>query len=94
MPKIKKKLTPAQKRAKAERRKMYQIVFINGKQVRVKRPPMVEGVPVDEFIANNADPIWLHQHGMWELIPYEDSDINRERPEGSERDDRELDLPF
>ena len=43
-------------------------VFMNGKQVRVKRPPMIDGIPVDEFIRNNADPIWLHQNEMWELI--------------------------
>jgi len=23
---------------------------------------------VDEFIARNADPLWLHQSEMWELI--------------------------
>lgn len=73
MAKIKKKLTPAQKRAKSERKKLYQTVFINGRQVRIKRPPMVDGMPVDEFIEKNADPIWLHQEGMWELIPYEES---------------------
>ena len=73
MAKIKKKLTPAQKRAKAEHRKMYQTVFINGKQVRIKRPPMVDGIPVDEFLEKNADPMWLHQEGMWELIQDEES---------------------
>jgi len=24
--------------------------------------------PVDEFIRQNADPIWLHQNEMWEYI--------------------------
>jgi len=43
-------------------------IFINGKQKRVKRPPTVDGVPVDEFIRNNADPIWLHQNEMWEYM--------------------------
>jgi len=28
----------------------------------------VDGVPVDEFIRNNADPIWLHQNEMWEYM--------------------------
>jgi hypothetical protein len=46
-------------------------VFINGKQKRVPRPQLVEGLPVDEFIAQNADPIWLHQNELWELIPVE-----------------------
>lgn len=42
-------------------------IFINGKQKRVLRWPTVEGLPVDEFIRRNADPIWLHQNGMWDL---------------------------
>lgn len=32
------------------------------------RPPMIEGLEADEFIRQNADPIWLHQNEMWELI--------------------------
>jgi hypothetical protein len=43
-------------------------VFINGKQKRIKRPPTVDGIPVDEFIRRNADPIWLHQNGMYEEL--------------------------
>ncbi len=51
-------------------------VFMNGKQKRVKRPPTIEGMSVDEFIGNNADPIWLHQNEMWEYI-----DIDEENNE-------------
>ena len=43
-------------------------IFINGKQKRVPRPPMIEGMPVEEFIARNADPIWLHENELWELM--------------------------
>ena len=68
MPKQKRKRTAAEKRAKRERKKKYMTVFINGKQKQVPRPPEIEGLPVDEFIANNADPIWLHQNEMWELM--------------------------
>lgn len=72
MPKINKKLTAAQKRArktaKAERQKKYEWVFINGKQVRVSRRPTIDGMGIDEFIQRNADPIWLHQNEMWEYI--------------------------
>ena len=72
MAKLKKKLTNEQKaakrKAKLERQKKYEWVLINGKQVRVKRPQLIEGIPVDEFISYNADPIWLHQNEMWELI--------------------------
>ena len=65
---MKRKLTPAQKRARRERKQKFMTVFINGRQKRVPRPPLIEGMPVDEFIARNADPIWLHQNGLWELL--------------------------
>ena len=68
MAKPRKKLTPAQKAAKEERRKKFTFVFINGKQVRVKRPETIDGMDIDEFIRRNADPIWLHQHGLHELM--------------------------
>lgn len=78
MAKIKKKLTAAQKRAKkiakAERQKKYMWVFMNGKQVRIKRPPTIDGMSVDEFIEQNADPIWLHQNEMWEYIQTEEDE--------------------
>ncbi|HIB64955.1 MAG TPA: hypothetical protein EYO33_07560 [Phycisphaerales bacterium] len=68
MSRKKRKLTKAEKRAKAERREQYEWIFVNGKQKRVKREPMIEGLPVDEFIRRNADPIWLHQEGLWEMM--------------------------
>jgi hypothetical protein len=68
MAKPKRKLTAAQKRAKKKRRKETMIIFINGKQKRVKRPPTIDGMNVEEFIRPNADPIWLHQNEMWEFI--------------------------
>lgn len=43
-------------------------VFINGKQKRVRRPPTIGGLPMDEFIRRNADPTRLHQHGYWEIL--------------------------
>ncbi len=72
MMKRKRKLTPAEKAEKKRRREMYETVFICGKQKRVKRAPTVEGLPVDEFIQRNADPIWLHQNEMWELMDQEE----------------------
>ncbi len=72
MPKVKKQLTTAQKRVgkktKEENQKKYMRVFLNGKQVKIKRPPMIEGIDAEEYIQQNADPIWLHQNGMWEYI--------------------------
>jgi len=43
-------------------------IFINGKQKRVRRPPTIDGIPVDELIRQNADPIWLLQNEMYELL--------------------------
>jgi hypothetical protein len=74
MAKPKRKLTAAEKRARRERKKKYKTVFINGKQKRVLREPTIDGLPVDEFIARNADPIWLHQEGMWEYLHIDDED--------------------
>ena len=78
MAKVKKKLSAAQKRvrkdAQIKRQKKYMWVFVNGKQVRVKRPPTIEGMSVDEFIKNNADPVWLHQNEMWECIQAEEDE--------------------
>jgi hypothetical protein len=78
MNKKNKKLTPAQKRAKkkakAERQKKYEWVFMNGKQIRIKRQPTVDGMSVDEFVQNNAGPIWLHQNEMWEHMDQESED--------------------
>jgi hypothetical protein len=62
------KLTAAQKRARRKRRKEFMTIFINGKQKRVRRPPTIEGMDADEFIRRNADPVWLHQNGLWEYI--------------------------
>ena len=72
MAKVKKKFTTAQKLArkktKEENQKKYLWVFLNGKQVKIKRPPMIEGIDAEEYIQQNADPLWLHQNGMWEYI--------------------------
>lgn len=69
MPKRKRKLTAAEKRARKRRREEFMTIFVNGKQKRVRRPPTIDGMSVDEFIRRNADPIWLHQNEMWELMP-------------------------
>lgn len=69
MAKPKRKLTAEEKRIRRERKREFMTIFINGKQKRVRRPLLIEGLPVDEFIARNADPIWLHQERLWELMP-------------------------
>ena len=72
MGKPKRKLTAAQRKARRERKKNFMMIFINGKQKWVRRPQLIEGLPVDEFIARNADPIWLHQNELWEFMPGND----------------------
>ncbi len=88
MSKRKRKLTPAEKAEKKRRRKQYMTIFINGKQKRVKRPPTIDGMDVDEFIRRNADPIWLHQNEMWEYMENETED------EEETNIDEDLDIPF
>jgi uncharacterized protein YnzC (UPF0291/DUF896 family) len=72
MAKPKRKLTSAEKAEKRRRQKEYITIFIKGKQKRVKRPPTIDGMDIDEFIRRNADPIWLHQNEMWEYMLDED----------------------
>ena len=64
-----KEMTAAQRNARRERKQKYLTIFIDGKQKRVPREPTINGVPVDEYLAANADPIWLHQNEMWVLMP-------------------------
>lgn len=68
MAKSKRKLTSAEKAAKARRKAEFMTIFVNGRQRRVPRPVLIDGLDPDEFIARNADPIWLHQNGMWEYL--------------------------
>lgn len=101
MAKPKKKLTAAQRAAKKQRKKDFMTVFMNGKQVRVRRPPTIDGMDADEFIRHNADPIWLHQHGYWEILherAMEEQDDPANRTASLPRKSRVIDdyddLPF
>jgi hypothetical protein len=64
----KRKRTASERRARRLRKRTTMMVFINGKQKRLPRPPLIDGCPADEFVARNADPIWLHQNEMWECL--------------------------
>ena len=68
MGKRKRKLSRAEKAAKAKRLQEYETIFMNGKIKRVRRPPTIEGMDVDDFIRQNADPIFLHQEKLWECL--------------------------
>jgi hypothetical protein len=82
MAKRKRKLTSAEKAEKRRRRREYMTIFINGKQKRVKRPPTIEGLPVDEFIRRNADPIWLFQNEMHEELYQWEQQQNQHEKQG------------
>jgi len=64
----KRKLTAAEKAAKKKRRLEFMTIFINGKQKRVKRPPTIDGIPVEEFVRRNADALWYHQNEEYEEL--------------------------
>ncbi len=74
MAKSKRKLTGEQKAERRRRRREYMTIFVGGKQKRVKRPPTIDGLSVEEFIRRNADPLWLHQNEMWEEIDTGEND--------------------
>jgi hypothetical protein len=46
----------------------------HGKRKHFKRPHQIEGMDVEEFIRQNADPIWLHQNEMWEYMDQSDDE--------------------
>lgn len=107
MSRPKRKLTQAEKAEKRRRRRQYKTIFINGKQKRVKRPPTIDGMDVDEFIRRNADPLWLHQNEMWEYIepvPWEAWPLDSDAASVDEKtanqecrkfnDDSDDDIPF
>jgi hypothetical protein len=66
----KRKLTKEQKEQKRKCKQEFMIIFVRGKQKRVKRylPLLIDGMPVDEFVAKNADPLFYHQNEEWELL--------------------------
>jgi hypothetical protein len=72
MPKPERKLTTAERKSRRKRMRKFMTIFINGKQKRVPRPLAIDGLTADEYIARNADPTWLHQNGLWELMPWDD----------------------
>ncbi|MBF0437161.1 MAG: hypothetical protein HQL77_17595 [Magnetococcales bacterium] len=65
------KLTPEEKAAKKLRREKFMTVFVGGKQKKIKRPLTIDGVDVDTWIQQNADPIWFVQDEMYEYLTSE-----------------------
>lgn len=67
------KLTAREKAQRTRRKREFMTIFVNGKQKRIRRPPTIDGIDSHEFILRNADPIWLHQNEMWELLDRSDT---------------------
>jgi 16S rRNA U516 pseudouridylate synthase RsuA-like enzyme len=87
MAKPKRKLMRAEKAAKAIRKAQFEIIFINGKQKRVRRRDVIEGMNVEDFIRANADPIWLHQNEMWEYMEPDPPDDRAESIPADQEDE-------
>lgn len=83
MGKRKRKLTAAEKAEKKRRKAEFQTVFVGGKMKRVRRPPTIDGLDVEEFIRRNADPAFLHEMEMWWLMEQPDAsaDADDEEPD-------------
>jgi hypothetical protein len=87
---MKRKRTAAEKKARRECKEKFTTIFLNGRQKRVPRPPLIDGLPVEEFIRRNADPIWLHANERWDLLEApervsEDADEELSPPAAVER---------
>jgi hypothetical protein len=67
-------LTAQERAEKKRRRQEYMTIFIRGKQKRVRRPPMIDGVAADEFIRKNADALWCHQSEAWDEIEVDEDE--------------------
>ena len=58
----------SKKKKKRVKNSKYEWVFINGKQVKQRKPEMIDGMLVEEYIMKNADSLWLQQNEMWEYL--------------------------
>ncbi|WP_448217488.1 hypothetical protein [Endozoicomonas sp. 2B-B] len=87
---LSKKIKKLRRERKIEQRKKYEFIFINGNQVKVKKEPEIDGMPVDDFIKANAYPIWLHQNELWHLIETEQN----VKAEGQKHYEDEFGIPF
>jgi hypothetical protein len=84
MGKKKRRLSADDKAARRQRRLEYQTIFVGGKMKRVRRTPTIDGVSIEEFVRANADPVFLHQEGLWELLEPEEVEDELEDPFSSD----------
>ncbi|MCF7847753.1 MAG: hypothetical protein K9M45_02795 [Kiritimatiellales bacterium] len=83
-----KKLTPTQKLEKKRRKEMYETIFNNGKQKRVRRSP-----PEVDYSQIN-DPIFLMQKEMWEELHAWEHRQDAFEAQGSAEKKSRDDVPF
>ena len=82
MPKKKSKKKPAVQ-TDAQGQFIWETYFVGGKQKRQK-VRVIDGKPVhdiDEYLINNADDIYLHQTGRWDLMEQRRLEEEAEQPE-------------
>jgi hypothetical protein len=60
------------------------VIISDDKQKRVSRPKLIDGHPVDEFIARIADPIRPHQNELWEFMVPDDELLDGAGPADDE----------
>lgn len=44
-----------------------EVYFVGGK-MKKRKVPLINGLPVDEFIGRNADDVYLMQEGHWDVL--------------------------
>ncbi|WP_188014074.1 hypothetical protein [Photobacterium damselae] len=77
MRKLTKEQRAQRKKSRLERQAKYETVLINGKQVRVKRSPEIDGLSVSEFLRRN-DPFYSNDAdylGETEVLNDSDDDF-------------------
>ena len=85
MPKKKSKKKPAVQ-TDAQGQFIWETYFVGGKQKRQK-VRVIDGKPVhdiDEYLINNADDIYLHQTGRWDLMEQRRLEEEAQQPEAQQ----------
>lgn len=75
------KLSATRRTEKRQRREQFTTVMMSGRQTRMRRPPTVEGIDVEEFFRRNATAVELHQEELWHLIDTDDPPLEAADPE-------------
>jgi len=80
MTRRKNKLSATRRTEKRQPREQFTTVMMSGRQTRMRRPPTVEGIDVEEFFRRNATAVELHQEELWYLIDTDDPPLDTADP--------------